>query len=110
MAVDQPEALWLAPCEFMIGLADLVMKFERLFVDACLALVGVTPIARACAGEPGLRVDVDAQGQVGNQTVTSDPVDLEDRVPTQATGRSLVCDGRVRKAIRHHDLAFRKRR
>ncbi len=68
------------------------MKFDGLFVDAGFALAGVAPIARAGAGQAGFGVDIDAQGQVGNQAVTRDPIDFEDRVPTQTSRGSLVGD------------------
>src|SRR5258708_33394142 len=106
MAVDQPEALWLAPCEFMISRTDLMMKFDGLFVDASLALIGIPSIARAGTGETGLRVDIDAQRQVGNQAVASDPIDFEDSLPTQTACCPLIGDRGIREAIRHHDLAL----
>jgi hypothetical protein len=93
VTIDQPEALRFTPRELMISRANLVMKFDRLFIDAGLATIVIAPISRVRTRQSSFRVDIDAQRQVRNQTVTCDPIDFEHRLPTQAASRSLIGDG-----------------
>src|SRR5262245_27594877 len=69
--VDHPDALRLGRRQVMIGPIDLAVKLERLVVHARFAR-RVRAIARQCAPQTGLDVDVHQDRQIGFESAARD--------------------------------------
>ena len=89
-AVDQPYPPGLIRRDLPVALADLAVELKVLLVEARVRALGA-PIARVRAAQPDYRVDIDADGQIRNQSAAGDAVHIQNdfgaQIPVPRPGR-----------------------
>src|SRR5437867_7980282 len=97
---DQPHALGLGAEDLVVTLAHAPVERE-LF-----ALEPIEPAShRAISLEPGGRVEVEEQGEVGHDAAGRTRVQLTDQIGIDAASVTLVRDRRVGVPVAEHDAA-----